>query len=206
VSSNELNQRVAFDPTCPTDVPARVSPDTPSHAHDMSQAASEQEATSCLGGAKTVADSSIEIAHTVLYQDINGVGRLYGGRLMEWIDEAAAIVARRHCGGAVTTACVDQLQFRHPAYRNDIVDVVARVTYVGNTSLEVRVDSYVEDVRDGSRQKINRAFLTLVHVDDAGTPLPIRYKLLLSTDEEKLEYQDALKRLELRNLRREEHY
>ena len=155
---------------------------------------------------KTVAETAAEVTHTVLYQDINGVGRLYGGRLMEWIDEAAAIVARRHCGGSVTTACIDQLQFRHPAYRNDIVDVVARVTYVGNTSLEVRVDSYVEDVRDGSREKINRAFLTLVHVDELGRPRPVPYKLRLLTDEERSEHADALKRLELRRLRREEHY
>ena len=54
---------------------------------------------------------------------------------MEWIDETAGIAARRHCGGDVTTACVDQLTFKHPAFLNDVVVIVAAVTYVGHTSM-----------------------------------------------------------------------
>ena len=80
-------------------------------------------------GKKSVSDSLTESIKSVRYEDINGVNRLFGGRLMEWIDETAGIAARRHCGGDVTTACVDQLTFKHPAFLNDVVVIVAAVTY-----------------------------------------------------------------------------
>ena len=86
-------------------------------------------------GKKSISDSLTESIKSVRYEDINGVNRLFGGRLMEWIDETAGIAARRHCGGDVTTACVDQLTFKHPAFLNDVVVIVAAVTYVGHTSI-----------------------------------------------------------------------
>ena len=58
---------------------------------------------------KLVADSTCEAMRIVTHQDVNGENRLFGGRLMEWIDELAGIAARRHCGASVTTACVDTL-------------------------------------------------------------------------------------------------
>lgn len=157
-------------------------------------------------GSKTPDDSRTEVTRTVVFADINGENRLFGGRLMEWIDDAAGIAARRHCGGSITTACVDQLQFRHAAYLNDIVVIDAQVTYVGRTSLEVRVDSYVENVRTGERVKINKAYLTEVHVDAAGNPVTIPYGLELTSDPERAEYAAAEKRKELRKQRKVEHF
>ena len=86
-------------------------------------------------GTKTVSQSRTEVTRTVFYQDINGFNRLFGGRLMEWIDEAAGIAARRHCGSTITTACVDQLEFKHAVHLDDDVVIIAKVTYVGRTSL-----------------------------------------------------------------------
>ncbi len=153
---------------------------------------------------KRVADSRTEVTRNVTEGDMNGQGRLFGGRLMEWIDEAAGIAARRHCGGNVTTACVDQLVFHHPAFRNDVVVIDARVTHIGRTSLEVRVDSYVEDIVRGSRNLINRAYLTEVFVDDGGTPRPIPYGLDLSSDAERDEWRGAERRRQVRRQRLEE--
>ncbi len=137
---------------------------------------------------KTVDQSRTETTHTVVHGDMNGENRLFGGRLMEWIDEAAGIASRRHCGGSVTTACVDNLVFQNPAYLNEVVIVDAYVTYVGRTSLEVRVDSYVEDVETGERKRINVAYLTEVHVDANERPTRIPYGLALTTDEERNEW------------------
>ena len=61
---------------------------------------------------KTVEDSRTEWMKCIQYEDINGNGRLFGGRLMEWMDEVAGIAATRHAGGIVTTAAVDNLQFK----------------------------------------------------------------------------------------------
>lgn len=152
-------------------------------------------------GKKTVSASLTESIKSIRYEDINGANRLFGGRLTEWIDETAGIAARRHCGRDVTTACIDQLTFKHPAYLNDVVVIVAAVTYVGRTSMEVRVDSYVEDVHSGERCLINVAYLTEVCVDDNGKPTPVEYGLSFETEEEKRENEDAFKRIIFRKTR-----
>ena len=152
-------------------------------------------------GTKRVADSEAEATFILQHKDINGENRLFGGRLMEWIDTTAGIAARRHCGGSITTACVDTLIFKHAAYLNDIVVVKARVTFVGNTSMEVRVDAFVEEAATGERFLINTAYLTEVHVDEQGKPQQVPWGLEVVTDEERAEYEGAIKRILVRKQR-----
>ena len=96
----------------------------------------------------------------VMPQHCNGYSnpRLFGGQIMAWIDVVGAVAARRYTGQAVTTVCIDNLTFLKPAFLNDTVVQEAVVTWTGNTSLEVRVDSLVERL-DGSRELINRAYV-----------------------------------------------
>ena len=89
--------------------------------------------------AKKVQDSATEQVYIIRPRHINPQGRLYGGCLMQWIDEMAGIVSRRHSGKMITTAAVDSLEFKAGAYQNDMVVLAGRVTYVGRTSMEVRV-------------------------------------------------------------------
>ena len=63
---------------------------------------------------------------------------------MQWIDEVAGMVAKRHTRRNVITASVDSLSFLRGAYVKDTVVIIGKVTYVGNTSMEVKVDTYVE--------------------------------------------------------------
>ena len=140
----------------------------------------------------------------VLNEHINGAGRLFGGRLMEWIDIVAAVAARRHSGRNVTTASVDTLSFKAPAYLNDTVSIEGVVTATGRTSMEVRVDTYVEAL-DGQRSMINRAYLVLVALDAQGHPTPVP-PLLAETDEEKAEQEAGLRRTALRKQRQKEQF
>ena len=140
----------------------------------------------------------------VLNEHINGAGRLFGGRLMEWIDIVAGVAARRHSGCNVTTASIDTLSFKAPAYLNDTVSIEGVVTHVGRTSMEVRVDVYVEAL-DGERRMINRAYLVLVALDDLGRPTPVP-PLLAETDEEKAEQEAGQRRSTLRKQRQKEQY
>ena len=151
---------------------------------------------------KRVADSLTESSKIVQSKDINGQNRLFGGRLMEWIDEVGALAAMRHCGGLVTTCAVDHLVFQHGAKLNQVIVLVSRVTHVGNTSLEVRVDTFVEDVSTCGRLLINRAYLIFVHVDESGRPIPVRYGLELTSHAEQHEWDAA----ELRAQSRKERY
>ena len=140
----------------------------------------------------------------VLNEHINGAGRLFGGRLMEWIDIVAGVAARRHSGCNVTTASVDTLSFKAPAYLNDTVSIEGVVTATGRTSMEVRVDTYVEAL-DGQRSMINRAYLVLVALDAQGHPTPVP-QLLAETDEEKAEQEAGLRRTALRKQRQKEQF
>ena len=116
-----------------------------------------------------VSDSMTEQIYQVRPEYLNGAGRLFGGKLMQWIDEVAGLVGIRHTRGDVVTASVDNLKFICGAYEKDLIVLTGRVTYVGTTSFEVRVDAYKEDLQ-GMRYPINRAYLTMVAIDTDGTP------------------------------------
>ena len=137
-------------------------------------------------------------AMIVMPQHCNGYAkpRLFGGQLMAWIDVIGAVAARRYTNSAVTTVRVDNLNFIAPAYLNDTVVQEARVTWTGNTSLEVRVDSYVEQL-DGSRTTFNRAYLVFVALDDQDKPKKVP-PFVPETEEEEAEFEAAKRRKEIR--------
>lgn len=153
---------------------------------------------------KTVAESRTEQVQILLPEHINGYNRLFGGQLMQWIDVVAAVVARRHSNRNVTTASIDNLQFKAAAHVNDTVVLFGQITYVGRTSMEVRVQTYVEGM-DGIRRLINRAYFVMVALDENEKPTPVP-GILPETLEEKLEYEAGIKRSALRKQRREEQF
>lgn len=153
---------------------------------------------------KPVSASRTEQVQLVLPQHINGYGRLFGGQIMAWIDVVAGAVARRHAGAEVTTASVDTLQFKKPAHVNEMIVLIGVITHVGASSMEVRVDSFVER-RDGSRDLVNRAYVTMVALDDKEKPIVVP-RLVLETEEEKAEWEAGEKRSQLRKQRRIEQY
>ena len=153
---------------------------------------------------KRVEDSQTENTFLVMNKHINCYGRLFGGVLMQWIDEMAGIVARRHAGTIVTTACVDNLNFKAGAYLGDVVVLIGKLTYVGRTSMEVRIDTYVEE-SDGTRRMINRAYEVMVALDEDDNKVDVP-GLIVETESEKAEWEGGEKRYTLRKERRREGY
>ena len=145
--------------------------------------------------AKKVSASETHQLHVVIHPDINGFGRLFGGGLLEGIDEVAG--ARD-----ATTVAIDNLYFKSGAYLNDIIVLIGKVTHVGHTSMEVRVDTYREE-QDGTRHPINRAYFVMVAMGDDGKPTPVP-GLILENDGERMEWDNAIKRRELRLVRKKE--
>ena len=92
----------------------------------------------------------------------------------------------------MTTVCIDNLSFLEPAYLNDTVVQEAEVIWTGHTSLEVKVDSYVEHL-DGSRMRVNRAYVVFVALDDNDRPKPVP-TFTPRTDAEKREFAAAQER------------
>ncbi len=130
----------------------------------------------------------------ILPQHCNGYKkpRLFGGQIMAWIDIIGAVAARRYARCAVTTVCVDSLTFIAPAYLNDTVVQEARVVWTGRTSMEVRVDSFVEQL-DGNRALVNRAYAVFVAIGDDERPVPVP-PFVPETEEEQQEYAAARER------------
>lgn len=146
--------------------------------------------------AKTVDDSRVETVHIVRPTHLNGANRLFGGILMQWIDEVAGIVAKRHCMGNVTTASVDNLTFLHGAYQNDLIVIKGKMTWVGSSSMEVCVDTYVENPT-GERRRINNAHFMMVALDENDKPVKVP-RLILQTDDEELAWRHGEERRRIR--------
>ena len=151
---------------------------------------------------KRVSDSLTEQTYLLMHRHINGYGRLFGGQLMQWIDEIAGIVSMTHSGGRITTACIDNLNFKAGAYLNDTIVLIGRITYVGKSSMEVRVDTYVEDLH-GMRRVINRAYVVIVAIDEQGHAVEVP-GLILETESERAEWEAGKRRCDLRKQRRKE--
>lgn len=145
---------------------------------------------------KRVSESRTEQVQILSQGSLNGYKRLFGGKLMEWIDVVAAVTARRHSGKNVTTAAVDSLEFKSAAYANDTLVLVGYLTYTGRTSMEVCVKTYVESL-DGERKLINKAYVIMVALDEEEKPTEVP-KLIVETPEEKAEWEQAVKRREAR--------
>ena len=152
--------------------------------------------------AKTVDDSRAETVRIVRPNHLNGANRLFGGILMQWIDEVAGIVAKRHSMGNVTTASVDNLTFLHGAYQNDMVVIKGKLTWVGSTSMEVCVDTYVENLR-GERHRINNAHFMMVALDENDKPRQVP-RLILQTEDERLDWAHGEERRRIRIQRKKD--
>ena len=150
---------------------------------------------------KRVADSITTDVEILMPSNLNGYERLFGGQLMQWIDVVAAVAARRHSGCEVTTACMDYLEFLSPAYVNETLLLEARVTYVGTTSMEVRVDTFVEAL-NGEKRRVNRAYIVMVALDtETRKPTPVP-PLRLETEEDHAEWAAGMERMKARKMRK----
>lgn len=151
---------------------------------------------------RRIEESVVETVHIVRPNHLNGANRLFGGILMQWIDEVAGIVAKRHARTNVITASVDNLRFLKGAYQNEMVVIIGKITYVGTTSMEVRVDTYVEN-EEGIRRPINRAYFCMVALDHNDKPVRVP-RLIVETEAERAEWESGEKRREMRKLRKQE--
>lgn len=151
--------------------------------------------------ARAVKDSQVYMTELVLPNDTNQLGNLLGGRLMHWLDIAAAIAAARHSSRVCVTASVDELNFHTPIKLGEIVVLQASVNRAFKTSMEVGVVVTAQNLRQGTVRRANNAYLTFVAIDDTGLPVavpPVRAE----TPDEIRRFDDAQTRREARLARR----
>lgn len=146
---------------------------------------------------KNPKDSFTIMNELVLPNDTNTLNNLMGGRLLHWMDIAAAISAQKHCNRIVVTASVDNVSFKQPIKLGDVITIEAKVTRSFNTSVEVRLDVWAENIPSGSRVKSNEAYYTFVAVDQSGRTIPVP-ELKPETEDEIELFAGALRRRQLR--------
>jgi acyl-CoA hydrolase len=146
---------------------------------------------------KTAVRSLTTMTEMVLPNDTNTFNKLMGGKLMYWIDVIGAIAAQKHSNSLVVTASVDNISFGEPIDLGHVLTLKAQVTRAFNTSMEVFVEVFAEDIPKQHRYATNKAFLTFVAVDRSGKPMPVA-ELIPETEEEIALYEGALRRRQLR--------
>jgi acyl-CoA hydrolase len=134
--------------------------------------------------AKRWQDSAAETVQVVLPNDSNPLGFILGGTVMHLIDITGAIACHRHTNTLALTAGVDSLDFIHPIKVGDLIILKSRVNCVFNTSLEVEVEVFSEEIQTGERKLTSRAYLTFVSLDKNGTPTHVPPLLLETPDDE----------------------
>ncbi|QKJ31288.1 acyl-CoA thioesterase [Mucilaginibacter mali] len=147
--------------------------------------------------AKSPKESYTIMNELVLPNDTNTLNNLMGGRLLHWMDIAAAISGQKHCNRTVVTASVDNVSFKQPIKLGDVVSIEAKVTRSFNTSVEVRLDVWAQNIPSGTRVKSNEAYYTFVALDAEGKTVPVP-ELQPETEDEVSLYEGALRRRQLR--------
>lgn len=147
-----------------------------------------------------MAETRFTTTRRMMPSDANPQGNVFGGSIVRYVDETAAIVATRHARRNVVTASIDRMDFHEAVYVGDLLVLMAALNYVHRTSMEVGVRVEAEDLRSGNRVHTGSAYLTFVALDERGKPTPVRK--VEPTDETERAWHEAAKRRRDRRLER----
>lgn len=145
---------------------------------------------------KTAKETLAITTKVVLPHETNSLGKLFGGALLAWMDEIAAVSAHRHSKRVVVTASINNVSFGQPIDLGAIVTLEAKVSRAYTSSMEVMIDVFVEDRLTADKKKSNEAIYTFVAVDQNGGAITVP-ELIPETKEEKERYDAALRRRQL---------
>lgn len=149
------------------------------------------------GAGRRVAESETVTQRIMMPTDANILGNVFGGSILRYMDEAAAITAFKHARKNVVTASIDRMDFINPVYVGDLLVLKAKVNYVGRTSMEIGVRIEAENLTTGKVTHSGTGILTFVALDDDKRPTQIA-PLILVTPEEQRRNKEAKQRRELR--------
>ncbi len=147
---------------------------------------------------KLISQSKTVMTEMIMPNDTNPMGNLMGGYLMRWMDIACAVCAARHCESQVATASVDHISFHEPIRLGDVITLTAVVTRAFNTSVEIFVEVSASEITGANPRQSNHAYFTFVAIDTiTGKPIKVP-PIIPITNEEKKQFEVALRRRELR--------
>ena len=147
--------------------------------------------------AKSVSESETTLSEVMMPIHANHYGSVHGGTILKLVDEAAFVVATKHARKNIVMASIDHLVFKHPVNIGDMLNIRARLCYVGKSSMDIEVEVEAEKLKEGRALKIGSAHLTMVALDERGRPTAVP-KIIFKTSEERLRGAKALARREKR--------
>ena len=145
----------------------------------------------------TTQNTKVSMSEMVMPNDTNNLNTLFGGKLMYWMDMAAAICANKHTNNVVVTASVDNITFKAPINKGDIVTLNAFITRVFNTSMEVFIEVTAQNTNKKEKIESNTAFFTFVALNQKGKPVKVNEIYPENKNDKKL-FDGALRRRQLR--------
>jgi len=147
---------------------------------------------------KTPRESASTLSESMMPDQLNHHGNVFGGEILALVDKCGGVVARRHARLPVVTVAVERVEFREPIYASDLVEAHGRLVHVGRTSMEVMVRVEAEQIETGRRRVTNVCYLTYVALDKLnGRPAGVP-PLILETDEDRRLNAAAVRRRERR--------
>lgn len=147
--------------------------------------------------AKPSAHSRVTLVQVMLPEDANPSGNVHGGTIMKLIDNAAYVVASRHCRMNAVTASVDRINFHAPVFVGNLLHLKANLNWTGRTSMEIGVRVEAENLKTGEIIHTASAYLTFVALGENGKPQPVP-PVILETEEDKRRFEQAAERVMLR--------
>ncbi|QCR34126.1 acyl-CoA thioesterase [Lysinibacillus sp. SGAir0095] len=137
-------------------------------------------------------------AHLILPPDTNHHGTIFGGKVLAYIDEVAAITSMKHAGSNTVTVSIDSVDFLSPARVGDLLELEGRVVYTGKTSITVFVRVTAFQVDTGKSTLTTESFVTMVAVDENGKPRQVP-QVKIQTEEDRLLHEQVKLRRKLKN-------
>jgi acyl-CoA hydrolase len=134
--------------------------------------------------------------------DTNPMGILQGGKLVQWMDIAAAVCAQKHAGKICVTASIDSVTFENPAKLGEIITIKAKITRAFNTSMEIFVEAWAVNTLANTKSPISKAYFSFVALNEIAkrsSVIPVRPE----TPEEMEQYEGALLRKRRKKLDKE---
>ena len=132
----------------------------------------------------TPAETEITVVRQFMPRNLNQVGTIFGGDVLQWMDRVATYTARHFTRNRnMVTIAMNRLFFHQPIFPTDLVEMKARVTYVRRFTLEVEIDVQLQRA-DGAELRSHSGYFTVLNYDESGFKRPIITGLRLQDDDQ----------------------
>ena len=143
--------------------------------------------------AKYISESETVLSGVMMPIHANHYGSVHGGTILRLVDEAAFVAATKHARKNVVLASMDHMVFKHPVNIGDMLNIRARLCYVGRSSMDIEVEIEAEKLKEGKTLKVGSAYLTMVALNERGKPVEVP-KIILKTAVDRTKSREAIAR------------